>query len=130
MTTPIPPSPPVARTLPVIEFFDRETGEVRTNHEYFVLNGEVCRDNYNTYESQCAVIGFEDCIVRVPEIGWRVPAISAHEAEVGRLREALNEIADMTDPDGDENYRSDDREGCLDAVFAAARAALTQGETK
>lgn len=34
-----------------IEFFDKETGEVRSNHEYFVLNGEVYRDNYNTYES-------------------------------------------------------------------------------
>lgn len=38
--------------------------------------------------------------------------------------EALKRIKDMTDADNPESYRSDDREGCLDAVFAVASEAL------
>lgn len=113
-----------------IEFFEKESGEVRTNHEYFVLNGEVWRDNYNSYESQPAVIGFENFVVRVPEIGWRIAThtaeLAAGEAEIARLRTALQDIAENTDPDNGESYRADDREGCLDAMFATASAALTK----
>jgi hypothetical protein len=57
---------------------------------------------------------------------------SAVSLEVIRLRKrieelktALREIIAATDPDPiNENYRADDREGCLDHVFATARAAL------
>ena len=42
------------------------------------------------------------------------------EAEVERLRAALADIAAMTDADDPESYRCDDREGCLDAVYAKA----------
>jgi len=77
-----------------LQFFDKETGEIRTNHEYFVLRGEVWRDNYNTYESQAAVIGFDDCIVRVPEIGWRLASLASEREEVGRLRADLETMRD------------------------------------
>jgi len=43
------------------------------------------------------------------------------------LLEALSRIAEHTDPDSsDENYRADDREGCLDTVFALARDAIAK----
>lgn len=45
--------------------------------------------------------------------------------EIERLREALQSVADMTDADNPESYRCDDREGCLDTVFATATGALT-----
>jgi hypothetical protein len=42
---------------------------------------------------------------------------------------ALARIAEHTDPDAEEeNYRADDREGCLDAVYAIAKAAIAQTE--
>lgn len=44
-------------------------------------------------------------------------------AENATLKEALNDIAEHTDPDDKDNYRSDDREGCLDTVHAIATAA-------
>ncbi|HQR98111.1 MULTISPECIES: hypothetical protein [unclassified Polaromonas] len=54
----------------------------------------------------------------------------SQRAEIERLRAALEDVAECTDPDKDDNYRSDDREGCLDAVFATASAALTPQPTK
>ena len=36
------------------------------------------------------------------------------------LLDALKDIRQMTDADDEESYRADDREGCLDAVFATA----------
>jgi len=54
-----------------------------------------------------------------------LPAPDEKDAEIARLREALAGIASMTDPDDPDSYRSDDREGCLDAAHARARAALT-----
>jgi len=46
-------------------------------------------------------------------------------AEVERLREALADIAEDTDADNPLSYRRNDREGCLDWVYAKATAALT-----
>lgn len=46
------------------------------------------------------------------------------------LKTALNKIQVATDPDGDENYRADDREGCLDYVFDVAKQALAEGENE
>lgn len=43
-------------------------------------------------------------------------------AEVERLRAALADIAKATDADNPESYRCDDREGCLDYVYAKATA--------
>jgi hypothetical protein len=37
---------------------------------------------------------------------------------------ALEIIRDHTDPNSTNNYRADDREGCLDGVFAHANQAL------
>lgn len=45
--------------------------------------------------------------------------------EVEQLRYALQRIKDMTDVDNPDSYRCDDREGCLDTVFAVASEALT-----
>ena len=57
-----------------------------------------------------------------------VTAVNAHED----LVKALEKIKGHTDPDSiEENYRADDREGCLDCVFTIARAALNKlRETK
>ena len=45
------------------------------------------------------------------------------EAEVAQLREELRDIAEDTDADNPNSYRSDDREGCLDWVHAKAMKA-------
>lgn len=50
--------------------------------------------------------------------------------EVERLRKALTDIAGMTDPDDPESYRSDDREGCLDAVQSLAARTLSPDTTE
>lgn len=49
-----------------------------------------------------------------------------------KLRAALQHIADMTDPDDGDNYRADDREGCIDMTYSVAANALAsaKGETK
>jgi hypothetical protein len=46
------------------------------------------------------------------------------QAEIARLREALAHIAKATNVDDSESYRCDDREGCLDYVYAKAVATL------
>jgi hypothetical protein len=58
-------------------------------------------------------------------------AISAHEAEVGRLREALEKISNL-DPenDSDEGFNEWGEAECFYKAQLIARAALTQGETK
>jgi len=60
------------------------------------------------------------------------PAFEAKDAEIAAMHdayqqavEALEEIAECTDPDGGENYRADDREGCLDTVHALSTRART-----
>ena len=57
-----------------IEFYIKETGETMedTNDYLFVMNDEVYCDNCQTYESQAAVISFEDCIKRRPDVNWRL----------------------------------------------------------
>lgn len=37
------------------------------------------------------MIGFDDCVVRVPEIGWRVASLAAERAEAVRLSAALRD---------------------------------------
>lgn len=53
--------------------------------------------------------------------------VSRLTAQVEAYREALDAIREMTDPDSGENYRADDREGCLDATHATACRALNGG---
>ena len=48
----------------------------------------------------------------------------AAEAEVARLRDELTDIAEATNVDDPESYRCDDREGCLDYVYAKAVEAM------
>jgi hypothetical protein len=56
-----------------IEFYDIKTGAITDKFEYFVLrNNEVWRDNFKTFESQCAVVEFEDFIIKCEGVGWRV----------------------------------------------------------
>ncbi len=56
-----------------IEFYKKDTGEAVPTGDYFVLNGnEVWCDNYEYYESQSASIGFDDCVVKCDQIGWRI----------------------------------------------------------
>lgn len=75
-----------------------------------------------------------DCIIREMG-GGRVAYVpvdprceaNAHLiAAAPALLEALEQIAGMTDLDDPESYRSDDREGCLDAVQSVANTALLQ----
>lgn len=44
--------------------------------------------------------------------------------ELRRLSVVLQDIAEMTNPDDPDCYRSDDREGCFDTVFYRASTAL------
>jgi len=57
-----------------IEFFYKDTGKVIDNADYyyFVMNDNVYRDNDKTFESQCEVVGFDDFIELMTNIGWRV----------------------------------------------------------
>lgn len=59
-----------------IRFFVKATNEAAPRgFDYFIRDdGTVWRDNYQTCESQCAVVGFEDFIMPCPEIGWKVAA--------------------------------------------------------
>ena len=43
---------------------------------------------------------------------------------IEELREILQRIEEMTDPDDGSNYRSDDREGCLDTIHDLVAGAL------
>jgi|GEM_PF-3964836 len=59
----------------------------------------------------------------MPEFGIQARAIrtvlsalSSQSQAAEGMAKALAEIARMTDPDDPKSYRSDDREGCLDAV--------------
>jgi hypothetical protein len=55
-----------------VRFFYKSSGDdAPKGFDFFIReDGTVWRDNFQTYESQCAVIGFEDCIMPCPEIGW------------------------------------------------------------
>lgn len=61
----------------VIEFYQKGTGKIckGTDDYLFVMNNKVYRDNMKTFESQCAVIGFEDCIVRMDHVDWRIKQV-------------------------------------------------------
>ena len=43
-----------------------------------------------------------------------------------KLRNAIQVVREMTDVNNPNSYRNDDREGCLDAVFAEADRAITK----
>ncbi len=82
------------------------------------------------WEARCTVVVDDGMVVvggtkkavdsTIRQLRRRVTA----EAEVTRLREALAYIAEATNVDDPESYRCDDREGCLDWVYAKALAAL------
>ena len=57
-----------------IEFFNKDTGDIiiDTNDYYFVMNDKVWMDNGKSYESQSAVVCFDNFIKEMPNIGWRV----------------------------------------------------------
>lgn len=61
-----------------IRFFYIATGEDIPLLESYYMNlfvmadSKVYSDNNQTYESQCSVVGFEDCIMQRPTIGWRI----------------------------------------------------------
>lgn len=48
------------------------------------------------------------------------------ERQRDKLLDALQSITDMTNADNPESYRSDDREGCFDTVYAVARDAVAE----
>lgn len=59
----------------MIEFYEKQTGTALPNEDdlYFIRgDGSVWRDNCESYESQSAVIGFENCVAPCPQIGWRL----------------------------------------------------------
>lgn len=57
-----------------IEYYNVNNSEViEEPNDFFILNGsEVWSDNGKTFESQCSVIGFEDCIMECKNISWRI----------------------------------------------------------
>lgn len=56
-------------------------------------------------------------------------ALAACEAEA--MLDALRRIKEHTDPEPpEENYRADDREGCLDTVFSIASTAIARLDAK
>ena len=56
------------------------------------------------------------------------PAIRRMAASHKALLATLRDIAEMTDSDNPDSYRSDDREGCLDTVHAKTTAAIAAAE--
>ena len=56
-----------------IEFFIKNSNKILsdTDDYYFIMNNVVYCDNNEMYESQSAVIGFDDCIQRRDDIGWK-----------------------------------------------------------
>ena len=56
-----------------IRFFDKASGQDAPDLDFFVMrDGSVWQDNYETCESQSAVVGFDDFILSRPDIGWEV----------------------------------------------------------
>ena len=55
-----------------VRFFYLSSGDdAPSGFDFFVRDdGTVWRDSFKTFESQSAVIGFDDCIMPCPEIGW------------------------------------------------------------
>lgn len=53
-----------------------------------------------------------------------------HRDEFKPLVEALDQIAAHTNPDDENSYRADDREGCLDTVYALGAKALSDARAK
>lgn len=92
------------------------------------LNELVERARYRVGNPSAWSEGFDDTIS--DEIRALLDALTSLIAERDGLREALTDIAAMTDPDDPESYRSDDREGCLDTVQAVARTALSLDTNK
>ena len=57
-----------------LRFFFVDSGDQAPETlDYFVRqDGSVWRDNYQTCESQCAVVGFENFIMPCPDVRWEV----------------------------------------------------------
>lgn len=55
-----------------LRFFVKQTkADAPRGFDYFIRDdGTVWRDNYKTYESQSSAVGFDNCIMPCPEIGW------------------------------------------------------------
>lgn len=63
--------PPMTKIL----FYIKSTWEVLDNADNALFvrsDGTVWRDNYKTWESQEASIGFDDCVEPCPHIAWGV----------------------------------------------------------
>ena len=58
----------------MILFFYKDTGtEVPKELDCFVrADGTVWRDSFETCESQCSVVGFDDFIIPCENIGWKL----------------------------------------------------------
>jgi len=124
--TPIPPSPPVAGTLPELPIpvalkqaqIASLLGKLRIGQQYDRESGDA-RDMSST---------MEDAVECIEEL---LSAISAHEAEVGRLRKALEPFAKIsTDGPGEIIPNGYASPALWRTDVCRARAALTQGETK
>ena len=57
-----------------IEFYFKDSGKIYEHSDdyLFVMNDRVYRDNDKMFESQEALIGFDDCIEEFSHIGWRI----------------------------------------------------------
>lgn len=86
---------------------------------------EVCPEIWAGDEWVATVVG-------APHLGFeRTLPTAGLLAAAPDLLDALERIAAHADPDSpEENYRADDREGCLDTVFAIARRAIAKATGK
>lgn len=142
--TPIPPSPPVGRSLlqkaidagPNMEPWDLQLSHQRLGHAELVLPNrgwflEISDSTIKDDEQQAQFVR------DVAFIAAASPAniseiLSAHEAEVGRLRKIANQLLKLCNQSGTYvGIEAPDHEAedwfC---TLNEARAALTQGETK
>ena len=57
-----------------IEFFDNKSGVIAEDPylSLFVYGNSVYQRSWNTFESQCSVIGFDDFIEERLDLDWRV----------------------------------------------------------
>jgi len=104
----------------LIERLSAERDEAQAENSRWLLRMEAIRE--------ASGVGVLPMLSELPDaIAAKMAGLSA---EREGLEAAMSLIRAMTDPADEDNYRADDREGCLDAVHDAARAALTQGESR
>ena len=86
------------------------------------LSNAVTRADWNEFSMRIPVEKDRDADFVLLQAADKIAAL---EADAARMKDALLQIKEMTDAEGDEDtYRLDDPEGCFDTVFAVAEQAI------